>query len=375
MPVLYANKRIRVVSNTIIHVRRQLQGNGKILVQKNFEVAPHHVLGTSTVSSGFSKINLAKKLGVSAKEAPKYMTKQTGQKIFKGELLALKKGLFGKKVVTSPTDCIIDTYNDKTGELQLKFLPKQLPMTSGVYGIVDEVEPLSGEVIIKTMATQVFGIYGSGKERSGFLHILETPGLIHPSQINADLSQKILLVNGLIFGEALRKCVGYGVKGIVTGGINLSDYISMVGSLENRQKLGSDIGISVIATEGFGSIGIGMDILNAINTHQDKFVFINGNTNNLILPSLNPDSILAVRKVVLPIVRTTYLQAEITTAELRTGLRVRVISSPYLGQQGVITAIDNQPTLLDTGISTILLTVALRNKKIKIPYPNVEIIE
>lgn len=375
MPVLYANKRIRIVPNTIIHVRRQLQGNGKILVQKNSEVAPHHVLGTSTVSSGFSKISLAKKLGVSVKDAPKYLSKQIGQRIFKGELLALKKGIFGKKVIISPTDCIIDSYSDKTGELQLKFLPKQMPMTAGVYGIVDGIEPISGEVIIKTMATQVFGVYGSGKERSGFLHILATPGLIHPSQINADLSQKILLVNGLIFGEALRKCVGYGVNGIITGGINLSDYISMIGSLENRQKLGSDIGISIIATEGFGSVGIGMDVLNTIYTHQDKFIFINGNTNNLILPSLNPDSILALRKVVLPIVRTTYLQEEITAGELQVGLKVRIISLPYFGHQGIITAIDNQPTLLDTGISTILLTVDLRSKKIKIPYPNVEIIE
>lgn len=371
---LSATKRIRIKQKTVTYVRRILQGKGNLSAVVKQEVSPQDIIGTATVSSGYTVFKLAGKLGVPNKDAEKYLQRPIGSRFYKGELLALKKGLLDKKIITSPTDCIIESYNAQTGELQLKFLPKEVPLTAGVFGIVEKVEPLTGEVVIKTMVTEVIGILGSGKERSGILKIIETPGLVSPNIITSELTQKVVVFNGLLFGEGLRKAVGYGLHGIVTGGINANDYLAMVNSLNPNQKLANDVGISIMATEGYGGLKIGDDIMSVIQSYHDHFVFLEGNTSRLILPTYNQDSILSVRKVVLPIPKVVAHQEEVSISSIAIGATIRVIGAPFIGVQGKVIEIDKSPTLLESGISTILLTVETPSKKIKVPFSNVEII-
>lgn len=371
---LSATKRVRVKQNTVTHVKRYLQGKGKLTAVKNQEVAPQDIIGTATVSSGYTVIKLASKLGVSNKDGEKYVQRPKGSPFYKGELLAFKKGLFDKKIITAPTDCIVEDYNQETGELNLKFLPKQVPLTAGVFGIVDKVEPLTGEVTIKTMVTEVIGILGTGKQRSGFLEIIETPGLVSAQFITSALSQKVVVFNGLMFGEILRKAVGYGIHGIITGGINAADYLAMVNTLDPSQKLGNDVGASIIATEGFGGLNVGTDIMEIIKMYQNHFVFVEGNTSRLILPSIEVDSILSLRKVTLPLDRIVAPHEEVSIGTVEIGSNVRMIGSPFIGVSGKVVGIDKSSTLLESGISTILLTIETKSRKIKVPFANVEII-
>lgn len=371
---LSATKRVRIKKNTVTHVKRVLQGKGKLAAIKNQEVSPQDIIGTATVSSGYTNLKLAQKLEVSAKDGEKYLQRPKGSNFYKGELLALKKGMFGKKIVTAPTDCIVEDYNKETGELRLKFLPKQVPLTAGVFGIVDKVEPLTGEVTIKTMVTEVIGILGSGMERCGFLQIIETPGLVSEQLITSTLTQKVVVFNGLMFGETLRKAVGFGIHGIITGGLNAADYLAMVNTLDPTQKLGNDIGASIIATEGFGGLQVGIDIMEVIKSYQNHFVFIEGNTSRLILPSFEVDSILSLRKVTLPLEKIVAPQEEMFIAPIDFGNKVRMIGAPFIGVQGKVVGIDKSPTLLESGISTILLTIETKSRKIKVPFSNVEII-
>lgn len=371
---LSATKRVRIKQNTVTYVHRVLQGKGNLSVITKQEVSPQDIIGTATVSSGYTVFKLALKLGVSNKDAEKYLQRPIGSRFYKGELLALKKGLLDKKIITAPTDCIVESYNPQTGELQLKFLPKEVPLTAGVFGIVEKVEPLTGEVVIKTMVTEVIGLLGSGKERSGILKIVNTPGLVSSNIITSELTQKVVVFNGLLFGESLRKAVGYGLHGIITGGVNASDYLAMVNTLDPTQKLGNDVGISIMATEGYGGLRIGDDIMNVIQGYQNHFVFIDGNTSRLILPTYNQDSILSLRKVVLPVPKVVAHQEEVSISPLEVGAIIRVIGVPFMGIQGRVIEIDKSPTLLESGISTILLTVDTPSKKIKVPFSNVEII-
>lgn len=369
-----ATRRIRVAKDAPIHVKRELQGKGKLSVVVGQEVAPHDILGESIVSAGFSVINLVRELGVSKVEAIKCLQRPLGSTFYKGELMALKKELIGKKIITSPTDCVAESYNSGNGDLHLKFLPKQVPMTAGVYGIVDSVDKLSGEVLIKTLATEIYGVLGSGYERNGLLFIINTKGLVHPSQISPAFSQKILIVNGLIFGEALRKVVGFGAHGIICGGLNVADYLAMVGDISPYKRVGSDVGISIIATEGFGSVPLGEDILSLIEFYQERFVFINGNSCKLILPTLQVDSILSLRKISLPIIKSPETAPAINIGGISKGSKVRIINTTFMGLQGVVVAVDQTPTVLESGISTYLLMVDCPSRKIKVAYPNVELI-
>lgn len=370
-----ANLRHRIIVNKVKLVKRVLPGKGVIMILKNEEVKPEDVLGKYTFSPGFSVVKLAQKLKVSPKEAARYLQRPIGSSIFKGELLALKQGLLGKTEVLAPTDGVLEEYNTQTGELRLKFLAKETKLVSGVYGIVESVDKEKGEVVIKTLVTEIFGIMGSGNERSGQLNILSKPGtLVQPSQITPDMSKHIVVAGSAIYGETLRKATGYGVSGIISGGINAGDFRALAGTVDPRKRVGNDVGISVLVTEGFGLIPIGDDIFKILSQYDQKFVFMKGNTSSIYLPSLNPDSILSLRKVALPQSKSPEVSPELNLAEVSLGQKVRVIWPPFMGAQGVVIAIDKTVTVLESGISTVLITIDTPYKKLKVPFANLEII-
>lgn len=371
-----ANVRQRIIVNKVKMVKRVLPGKGEITVLKNVEVKPEDVLGKYTFSPGFSAVKIAQRLKVSPQEAQKYLQRPIGGSIFKGELLAMKKGLFGKTVVLAPTDGVLEEYNVENGELRLRFLSKETKLVSGVYGVIENVDKSRGEVTIKTLVNEIFGIMGSGNERSGQLNILSQQGsLIKPSQITVEMNKHIIVAGSIIYGDTLRRATGFGVSGIIAGGMSAIDFRAFAGAVDPRKRLGNDVGISVVATEGFGLIPIGDDIFKILNQYLGKYVFMNGNTASIYLPSLSPDSIINLRKTALPLnSRSPEISPELNLAEITAGQQVRVIWPPFMGAQGKVIAVDKKPTVLESGILTVLITIETPFKKIKVPFANLEII-
>src|SRR3989344_509504 len=373
-----ANFRVRILENQLVHIRRVLPGSGKLKAVVNQEVMPDDIIGSYTLDAGYSSVNLRRELGVAAPEGIKYLQVPLGRFIYKGELLAYKKSIFGDKVITAPTDGLIEEYNPKTGDLRLKFLSKELPMTSGVFGIVDGIDQRNGEVLVRTIATKVYGVIGSGRERGGILHLIgNSSNLVSGIEIKEDMHRQIIVTGALIYGEALRKAAVIGVSGIISGGLNLSDYLSIVATLDPHDKLGTDVGISLMATEGFGLIPIGEDIFNLIKSFNGKFDFVNGNLNLLLLPAATSSSILAVRKATLPILplsKSPIIKPELRIVDLNLGDLVRIIWPPFMGAQGKIIAIDKSTSMLESGISTYLVAVQTQKKMIKVPFPNLEVL-
>lgn len=372
---LYANYRQRILPNRVVYVTRTLPGKVKVDVLKNQEVKPYDVLASSLISPGFSSLNIAAELKVSPSEALKYLQRPIGQIIYKGELLAAKKGFFKKTNLLAPTDCILESYDEKTGYLRLKFLPRQKPLVAGVCGIIENINNRTGEILIKALVTQITGVLGSGDEKSGFLNILSDKGnLTSENQIKQDMSGHILVSGALIYGEALRQAAGIGVAGVISGGFNVDDFKSMTGSIYTRKQR-QVTNISILGIEGFGLVPIGDDIFNLLQSYNSKFIFLNGGKRRLWLPSQSPDSILTLRKTALPVNKPLPDPDEIYITGIKEGLKARIIWPPFMGAQGRITAIDKTVTVLESGISTYLLSVETPSRKIKVPYTNIEIID
>lgn len=370
------NFRPRVITNSCVRVTRKIKGTGTLTVAKNQEVSPHDVLGTSLLSPGFTVINLAKELKLSPVKALKSLQKPVGTPIYKGELLAKSKTLFGSKNVTAPTDCMIESFNGTNGDLTLKMLPKQLPLLAGTFGIVDEVNTLTGEVYIKTMATQVVGVFGSGRERGGFLKVIGTRSdLLNASNLSSNMKGTILVTGGLIFKDALKKAVEYQIDGLVSGGLNSDDYLSIAGSLYANRESHTDIGMSLLSTEGYGPMAIGEDIYSTLTRFEGNYVFINGFNSHLVLPETSADSIIKARKIALPpLVGGVKYTPDNKIVNLTTGLKVRLVWPPFAGSQGTIISIDGVETTLPSGIAVHCALVELSNKKIKVPITNLEAI-
>lgn len=372
---LLANRRVRVNSNICMLVKRQLKGPGRIVAQVNTEISPHDVLGHYKLTLGFTKINVAQKLNINPSEIPKHLNKPVGQTIYKGELVASKKGLFNTSRITAPTDGIFESLDQKTGEVTFKMLPKDTSLTAGVFGVVESIDHVKGEITIKTMMTELYGLYGSGNEKEGFINVISGPAdLVNKDAITEIHRGQILIAGALILEATIRKALNCSVSGIVGGGLNMDDYLAMVGSLNMEKKLGSEIGLSVIATEGFGIIPIGDDFFDILKKHAGKYAIIQGNIGRILLPSDDPNSILTCRKVALPPNEALGVRPQLSIAEIKLGSKVRLIAPPFMGAQGEVLAIDAKPTKLASGIWTYLITVGSKAKKIQMPFSNVELI-
>lgn len=372
---LFANRRIRVKSNICMMIKRKLKGAGKITAIKNTEVSPHDVLGHYKMAVGFTKINLSRELSVSPGDVKQYLKKNIGQTVFKGELLAFKKGLFGKSEIVASTDGIFDSLDENTGIAGFRLIPKDIELTSGVFGVVQSVDVTKGEVTIKSMMSEVYGMYGTGSEKEGFINVLSGPGdLVSENAINDAHRGQILVAGSLALEATIKKALSCSVSGIISGGMNLSDYLSMAISLNPLKRVGTDIGIPVIASEGFGVLPIGEDIYDLLRRYSGKFAIIQGNLGRILLPSDDPNSILSCRKVELPPNEALGVRPELSIEEIKEGIKVRLITPPFMGAQGEVISIDGSPTKLASGISTYLVTLATKTKKIKVPFSNLEII-
>lgn len=377
---LYANFRVRIKPNVVTLIKRNLVGKGKVLVSKGQEVLPEDVIGKSLLSSGFRSINLSVLLGVAPSEVDRYLQKRPGQTLYRNELLAFKKGgvLGGKKIVTSPTDGVIESYNSTTGELRMGFLPKNVDLPAAVYGIVESVDQDRGQVLIKTETTQVMGLFGSGRIRDGILRFLGVrSGLISDQQITSGLSEHIVVGGALVYSNAISALLAVGARGIITGGMNAKDYRSMAGGhLDFPRKMGTDIGISLVAFEGFGSIPLGEDIVDVLQKHDDKFVILDGNSAKLHLPSYDQTSMVKIKKTALPPqdIPLVEPQPELVAMEIKVGQRARVSVAPFQGQQGKVVYVDKTPSALPSGVRTYLVTLETKSRKMKVPFSNIEII-
>lgn len=374
--------RLRVEKDVVTRVARVLKGKGCLNVQAGQQVRPDEILGSGTISSGFRILNLSMLLSVPPSEVEKYLMRKLNQRIYKGELLASKKGwLFSpKKMVISPTDGVLDFLNNKTGELKIAFLPKKEELPAGVFGVVEDVDHARGQVIIRTLVSRVYGMFGSGRVRDGILHILgKKDSFVSKEQIQIKYDGQVLVGGSLFFKDTISTAISNGIAGIISGGINVEDYKGMAGGrLVFPKKLDNDIGIAVVVCEGFGSVPVGHDIFEMLSEYEGKFVFIDGNKALVNLPSFSSSSLAKVKSTKPPPLQNHELMAgiedSVKVAELKVGLKVRIVGNSYLGEQGKILSIDESVTLLGSGVRDCLVTVETSRRKLQVPIANLEII-
>lgn len=373
-------RRVRILEDQVKYVVRSLPGKPKILVASGQQVSPQDVLAKSIISPGFRSINVAKLLDISPQGIKKYLKINLGQKIFKGELLAFKpRYLFGsQRIVTSPTDGVLHSVNEETGEVRLAFLPQELNIPAAFYGFIEKIDPLRGKIWIKTCVTQIFGLVGSGKLREGILKVVGKRGdLISKEKITSDFLDHIIVGGGFIYGQAIEDSLNIGAAGIITGSINAKDFRGMIGgSLTTTPKSGSDIGMSVLVMEGFGSIAMGADVYELFRKFDGKFAIIDGNRAEVLIPLEEEDCILKIKTVHLSENSLRGIEAlmGLTTESLEIGQKVRVCGSSFLGEQGKVLALDKEVTILSSGLSSYLVTIETASRKIKVPISNIEII-
>lgn len=344
----------RVYFDSQFDLVRTFAGHCTPSVKEGDKVEAESVVAHCEVSAGQRLVKVAHVLGISRKSVKKHLLRSVGDRIYQGEIIARKKGVLGvgKRELRSPVDGVI-TDIDQNGDIIVKFLPMPVRLVAGAPGLVSNVREDS--ITVRTFGTEIKGASGLGKAREGIVKIIAKPNeFIIPQKIDASCQGRVVVGGSYLDRAAIEKALTVGVKGIVVGGIDYKDFISL--------GVNSDVGITIVVTEGFGKVSMGKDILEAFNKLNDKFAFINGLEKTIIVP--------AEKKVV----DNEPLQEELWR-ELNVGDVVRYFRPDAEELVGVVEEISENEIELESGLPAILATIKfLSGTRIKAPAANLEII-
>ena len=224
-------------------------------------------------------------------------------------------------------------------------------------------------VVIEHEATFVQGIFGVGGERIGTLKLLDVSqdSALTEAHIPGEARGQVLVGGHSPSPAALKKAARAGAVGFVTGSVSgdaLHEYLGYdIGIAMTGDE---DVPMTVIVTEGFGSISMGERAFAALSAVNGETVSINGATQ-VRAGALRPEIISRASSA--PGARKDHEKG------LEIGAQVRCIRVPYFGELGHIVALPHQPALIGTGAKARVLIVKLADgATITVPRANVEIL-
>lgn len=356
--------RKRVVFSENERITYEFPAHTKLHVKQGDDVTPETILAEYEVSWGFRIFHVGQALRLRSAAAKKSLQKQVGQRMYEGEVVAQTSSLlpFQKKQFKSPVDGILQSVTEN-GDITVSMLPQRVIQASLFWGNVEEVNQNqendkkglstdSVKIIIKTQVAKLYGIMGSGKRREGRIVTVGAPSdFVLPQKMESSVENSIIVAGSLIEHGVLEKALLLKASGIIAGGIHLRDATAMGIKLPHDATEGTDVGITIVITEGFGPVSIGDVHYSLLSKYNGRYGIINGNTASLLIP-------LKLGEISKGQAKLEGEQAS-ETIPLKTGMVVRILSQSEFGKIGVVKEIAKKPEMLASGLSELLISVEL----------------
>ena len=368
---------LKVTEGMTIQKERRLPLQGEVLVETEAVVQAEDVVAKADLPGNVQLLNVANLLSVPAEEITEYMLKPVGETITKDEIIATTKGLFGlfKSQARSPIDGTIEAVSDVTGQVILREPPIPVEVKAYTDGTVTEIVPNEG-VTVETYGSYIQGIFGVGGETVGNLTVAVSSSSdeLAAEHILPEHRNDILVGGSLVTTDAIQKAIQQGVKGIIAGGIDDADLRELLGYELGVAITGSEeIGITLVITEGFGSIAMAEQTFALLKTREGMKTSINGATQ-IRAGVVRPEIVIPIA----PETAETVSDGGDGAAEgiLRIGSSVRIIREPYFGKLGRVTELPVKLQNLETEAQVRVLRVELEDgQQTTLPRANVEAIE
>ncbi len=368
---------LKVTEGMTIEKERRLPLEGEVLVETGATVQAEDVVAKADLPGNVQLLNVANLLSVPAEEITEYMLKPVGETIVKDEIIATTKGLFGlfKSQARSPIDGTIEAVSDVTGQVILREPPIPVEVKAYTDGMVTEIAPNEGVTVV-TYGSYIQGIFGVGGETIGNLTVaVSSPNdELAAEHILPEHRDDILVGGSLVTTGAIQKAIQQGVKGIIAGGIDDADLREFLGYELGVAITGSEeIGITLVITEGFGSIAMAEHTFTLLKAREGRKTSINGATQ-IRAGVVRPE-------ILIPITPETSEVSSDATGNagegiLEIGSSVRIIREPYFGKLGRVTELPVELQDLETEAQVRVLRVELEDgQQTILPRANVEAIE
>ncbi len=362
---------LRVADNTVIVKERRLPLLGEVGVAMGDSVSHNSIVARTDLPGDIYPVQVAHVLGVEPAELEEAMFKKEGDTVSKGELIAQTSSFFGlfKSNCNSPIDGSVESISLRTGQVILQRPPVPVEVNAFMDGEVIEVHEREG-VTVRTQGAYIQGIFGVGGEAWGVLEVVSQgpDRVLNEAEIRPEHRGKILIAGSCVTLAALYKARDLGVSAVIAGGFDKGDLKDLLGFELGVAITGNeDLGITLILTEGYGSIPMTQRTWDLLGRLAGKHASVNGATQ-IRAGVIRPE-------IVVPLPDTELVEETHASGELGVGSEVRIIRQPWFGQNGVVSALPPELTQVESGALVRVLKVRLNSgEEITLPRANIELI-
>ncbi len=363
---------LKVKKATTVNKMRRLPLLGEVFPKVGDMVNYDDIVAKTEISGDPEIVKLAIMLGLEPDDCSKFLTKQIGDHVEKGETIAFYKALWGliKKDIKAPVSGTLESFSEVTGQLILRGAPIPVEVDAYIPGKVVEVMPREG-AIIETNAAFIQGIFGIGGEVHGDIHVIveNNEQTLEANMITPEHNDKILISGNMVTLDALKKAAEVGVAAIVSGGVRHDDLTTFTGEEIGVAITGQEeVGLTLIITEGFGRMNMSDRTFNLLKDFEGYRASVNG-TTQIRAGVLRPE-------IIIPHDLHDEEKGQGVTQGMVPGTPIRIIRQPYFGAIGVVHSLPVELQRLESESAVRVVKITLDGDNVvTVPRANVEIIE
>jgi hypothetical protein len=254
-------------------------------------------------------------LDVNSREVSRYLNRERGERIEKGEIIAGPAGIT-RRTVRAPSDGKIVAITGGSVLFEVRSDPHILRA-----GMPGEVVGMDGtmSVVLETTGALIQGSWGNGRQDFGVMRMIgeSAKERLLTDQLDVKLRGAVLVAGICDHPAPLHQAKELAVRGIILGGMS-ADLVPVAKSLP----------YPIIVLEGFGALSINIAAYELLKTSQGREAALDARPIKLYDPH-RPEVIIP-----LPVVNPVELPEDLIP--ISRGVRVRVTRSPYQGAVGVV---------------------------------------
>ena len=338
-------------------VRRELRlpVPGTVTVQVNERVQATDVVAEAEVDPRHYFIDIARGLGVSEREVPRYLNRRRGERMEAGDVIAGPVGL-ARRTVRAPVDGLLVAVSE--GRVLFETRGKQIEIEAGFPGNVVSTDG-ANVVVIEATAALVQGSWGNGRQSYGAMRmVVETrDGMLDNARLDLNLRGAVLVAGKCDHPSPLNRATDLTIKGLILGSAS-SELIPILRRLP----------YPVIVLDGFGDLPMNSAAYNLLETNAGREVSLDARMG-ANFDNQRPELIIP-----LPSSHDVDLPDEVVP--LAEGVRVRIVRNPSLGMVGVVREMLPSAVSYPSGILARSVLIDLdAGEMVSVPVANLEVLQ
>jgi len=337
---------------TTIRRERLLPVNGRIVVRKGQKVSATDVVAEAKLAQEHMLLDIARGLGLTAKEADQNLKCKSGDPVAQGDILAGPVG-FTQRVVRAPRNGQVIVAGE--GQILLELEGAAFELKAGIPGVIAELVGERG-VLIETSGALVQGVWGNGRIDFGLLYVLARTAddPIKPDRLDVSLRGSVLLGGYCEDPQVLKAAGELPLRGLILGSVH-PDLLPVAAKAR----------FPVIVLDGVGRRGINPMAFKLLATNERREVALNAEPWDRYT-GRRPELVIS-----LPSSAETAAPRE--TVEFAPGMRVLIVRAPFAGMVGILTSIQQGMTALPNGIKALVAEIDLEDgDHVVVPLANLE---